>query len=180
MQSVLIRCLFNLCEILFNPCNSNVRAELKSVSSVQSVVEKEVYCFGVISVQSVLIRCLFNLYKIPFNPCNSNVRAELNPFNPCNLWSKKRFTAYSLPFTVFILVFVFVFVFVFVSCYNDTNICSNICRSCWRSLMMRRSSRRFCSLSDPAIQSLMYPAEEYFCCKCSTKRSQCSSLVFSG
>ena len=48
----LIRCLFNLCEILFNPCNSNVRAELKSVSSVQSVVKKEIYCFGVISVQS--------------------------------------------------------------------------------------------------------------------------------
>ena len=36
----LIRCLFNLCEILFNPCNANIRAELKSVSSVQSVVKK--------------------------------------------------------------------------------------------------------------------------------------------
>ncbi len=137
MQSVLIRCLFNLCEILFNPCNSNVRAELKSVSSVQSVVKKRFTVLEHSSVQSVVEK---EVYCVVFVK------------NPCYLWLS----------------------------YNDTNICSNICRSCWRSLMMRRSSRRFCSLSDPAIQSLMYPAEEYFCCKCSTKRSQCSSLVFSG
>ena len=140
MQSVLIRCLFNLCEILFNPCNANIRAELKSVSSVQSVVKKEIYCFGAISVSSVQSVVKKEGYCLVFVK------------NTCYLWLS----------------------------YNDTNICSNICRSCWRSLMMRRSSRRFCSLSEPAIQSLMYPAEEYFCCKCSTKRSQCSSLVFSG
>ena len=140
------------------------------MSSVQSVVKKEGYCFGVISVQSVLIRCLFNLCEILFNPCNANIRAELKSVSSVQSVVKKE---------GYCLVFVKNTCYLWLS-YNDTNICSNICRSCWRSLMMRRSSRRFCSLSEPEIQSLMYPAEEYFCCKCSTKRSQCSSLVFSG
>ena len=134
------------------------------MSSVQSVVKKEIYCFG------VLIRCLFNLCEILFNPCNSNIRAELKSVSSVQSVVKKE---------VYCLVFVKNTCYLWLS-YNDTNICSNICRSCWRSLMMRRSSRRFCSLSEPTIHSLMYPAEEYFCCKCSTKRSQCSSLVFSG
>ena len=89
MQSVLIRCLFNLCEILFNPCNANIRAELKSVSSVQSVVIKRGLLLGGHISVIRFIRCLFYLCEILFNPCNSNVRAELNPFNLCNLWSKR-------------------------------------------------------------------------------------------
>ena len=59
-----------------NQCNSSVRAELKSVSSVKSVVEKEVY--SSISAKSF------------HNQCNSSVRAELKSVSSVKSVVEKR------------------------------------------------------------------------------------------